>query len=95
VIDDPTLLKAHLEALTASQEQARDHPWKVDDAPADFIDRRLQVITGFEVAVTRIEGKWKVSQNSTAPDRRGVADGLAREGQTEMAQLIIERSSPD
>ncbi len=93
VIDDPALLKAHLEQLTASQEQGRDHPWEVDDAPADFIERMLQNIIGFEVAVTQIEGKWKVSQNRTAADWRGAADGLAREGQTELARLVIERGT--
>jgi transcriptional regulator len=95
VIDDPALLKAHLRELTASQEQTRDHPWEVGDAPADFIDRMLRNIIGFDVAVTQIEGKWKVSQNRTEPDRRGVAEGLAREGQSELAQLIMERSGPD
>jgi len=86
VLKDTALLKAHLEQLTASQEDGRDHPWQVDDAPADFIERMLRNIIGFEVAVTAIEGMWKVSQNRTEPDRR-----LARDGQTELAQLILER----
>jgi transcriptional regulator len=93
VIDDPALLKAHLEQLTASQEQDRDNPWEVDDAPADFIERMLRNIIGFEVAVTALEGKWKVSQNRTEADWRGAAEGLAREGQAELAQLIVERGS--
>lgn len=92
VIDDPALLKAHLEQLTASQEQGRDRPWQVDDAPADYVERMLQGITGFEVAVTSIEGKWKVSQNRTEADWRGVAEGFAREGRADMAQLVVERA---
>ena len=91
VIDDPALLKAHLEQLTASQEQDRDNPWEVDDAPADFIERMLRSIIGFEVAVTQLEGKWKVSQNRAEADWRGAAEGLAGEGQAELAQLIVER----
>jgi transcriptional regulator len=91
VIDDPTLLKAHLEQLTASQEQGRDQPWEVDDAPADFIERMLRNIIGFEVAVTQIEGKWKVSQNRTEADWRGAAEGLAQDGRSDLAQLVVER----
>jgi len=93
VIDDPALLKAHLEQLTAHQEQGRDRPREVDDAPADFIERMLTNIIGFEVAVTAIEGKWKVSQNRTEADWRGAAEGLAREGQAELAAMIVERGN--
>jgi transcriptional regulator len=85
VIDDPALLKAHLEQLTASQEDGRDSPWKVDDAPADFIERMLRNIIGFEVAVT--------SQNRTEADWRGAAEGLAREGQAELAAMVVERGN--
>jgi transcriptional regulator len=49
----------------------------------------------FEVAVTAIEGKWKVSQNRTTADRRGAAEGLAHAGQTELAQLVFERGRAD
>jgi transcriptional regulator len=43
--------------------------------------------------VTRIEGKWKVSQNRPEADRLTVVEGLRNEaGNEEMAKLVIERA---
>lgn len=72
-------LRDQLDALTHRHESARAHPWKVDDAPADFVAAQMKGIVGVEIEIERIEGKWKVSQNRQDPDRLGVADGLARE----------------
>ena len=77
--DDPAWLRAQLEALTESQEKARVLPWRVADAPADFIAAQMRAIVGVEIPIARIEGKWKASQNRTPADRRGVAQGLAEE----------------
>ena len=52
-------------------------PWRVADAPADFIAAQMRAIVGVEIPIARIEGKWKASQNRTPADRRGVAQGLA------------------
>ena len=71
--DDPAWLRAQLEALTESQEKARVLPWRVADAPADFIAAQMRAIVGVEIPIARIEGKWKASQNRTPADRQGVA----------------------
>ncbi len=90
--DDPAWLRAQLDALTHSQEKARALPWRVEDAPADFIAAQMRAIVGIEIAISRIEGKWKVSQNRTVADRRGVAEGLATEnGDAVMAGLVARR----
>ncbi len=90
--DDPAWLRAQLDALTDSQEKARAQPWRVDEAPADFIAAQMRAIVGVEIPVSRIEGKWKVSQNRTLADRRGVAEGLAGEaGDAVMAALVARR----
>jgi transcriptional regulator len=39
----------------------------------------MKAIVGLEIPVTRIEGKWKMSQNKVAADRQGVIDGLRDE----------------
>jgi transcriptional regulator len=45
-----------------------------------------------EIPIARIEGQWKVSQNRTVADRRGVAEGLAGEnGDAVMAGLVARR----
>ncbi|CUI98868.1 FMN-binding negative transcriptional regulator [Achromobacter aegrifaciens] len=90
--DDPAWLRAQLDALTDSQEKARAQPWRVADAPADFIAAQMRAIVGVEIPIARIEGKWKVSQNRTVADRRGVAEGLAGEnGDAVMAGLVARR----
>jgi transcriptional regulator len=53
-------------------------PWKVSDAPSDFIAAQLKGIVGFEIPIRRLEGKWKVSQNRTRAEREGVIVGLAQ-----------------
>ena len=76
-IEDPVWLMAHLETLTSIHEGQFSQPWKVGDAPADFIQALAKGIIGLELPITRLEGKWKVSQNRSMEDREGVAHGLA------------------
>jgi transcriptional regulator len=66
--------------LTQVHEARRDEPWAVSDAPPDYIRERLKGIVGFELTISKLDGKWKVSQNQRVEDRTGVADGLKREG---------------
>ena len=63
--------------LTASMEKMRDSTWQVSDAPAEYIEKMLSAIVGIELTITRIQAKWKVSQNRDAADREGVARGLS------------------
>lgn len=94
-IDDPAWLHAMVTRLTARREASRPAPWAVADAPPDFIAKQLAAIVGIEIAVTRLVGKWKVSQNRNDADRAGVADGLAAAGSAEaasMARLVTDFS---
>lgn len=87
IMDDPTWLAAHLKALTSTQESGRETPWEMSDAPADYLEKQIKGIVGFEIPIRRLEGKWKMSQNRNADDRHGVVEGLAAEG-TEMADEV-------
>lgn len=91
VIDDPAWLRTQIGELTAAQECTSEHPWSVDDAPAAYIDGQLKGIFGIEIPVTRLEGKWKASQNRQDADREGVAAGLAAQGSAEMAKIVATR----
>ena len=75
-IDDAPWLRAFVTRLTERHEGGRAAPWQVTDAPADFIDTMLKAIVGIEIEVTRVEGKFKLSQNRSAEDRTGVVLGL-------------------
>jgi transcriptional regulator len=69
-------LRAHLETLTNIHEAGMAAPWKLADAPDEYVSTMMKGIVGFEFAVTRLEGKWKASQNRPERDRLGVAEGL-------------------
>jgi transcriptional regulator len=77
VTEDAAWLRALVGRLTDVHEAPRAHRWQVDDAPADYIEQMLRAIVGIEIEVIRLQGKWKVSQNRSAADRAGVANGLA------------------
>jgi transcriptional regulator len=77
--------------LTDAEESAMPEPWSVDDAPAEFIDGMLGAIAGVELAIGRMEGKWKMSQNRPPADRAGVRAALCQSSGSdaqEMASLI-------
>lgn len=74
---DRDRLLAVVTALTERHEAARPEPWKVSDAPPEYIDKLLNAITGIEIEIGRLEGKWKVSQNRPGGDRASVAEALA------------------
>jgi len=67
-----------VEKLTNIHEAGSPDPWRVSDAPEDFIRTQLKGIVGLELPIQKLEGKWKVSQNRTERDRNGVVDGLAK-----------------
>jgi transcriptional regulator len=48
----------------------------VSDAPSTFIEDMLSAIVGLELKITRLEGKWKMSQNRPVADREGVISAL-------------------
>jgi transcriptional regulator len=78
VIEDQQWLLTFVSTLTDIHEAASPVPWKVSDAPEDFIQSQLKGIVGLELPIRRLEGKWKVSQNRTEEERKGVIDGLAK-----------------
>lgn len=77
VFSDADRLRDLVSALTDRHESGRASPWKVADAPADYIDGMLKAIVGFALPIQRLEGKRKLSQNRNAADIAGVREGLA------------------
>ena len=96
-IEDAEHLRTHLHALTHQHEHARAHPWSMEDAPPDYIAAQLRAIVGVELVVTRLEGKWKMSQNRPAADIDGVVRGLGESpSATDRAvAAIVDERRPD
>ena len=94
VIDDATWLRRLLETLTDHHEAGQAQPWKISDAPDDHIETSLRAIVGLEIAIDRIEGKFKLSQNHPSRNRAGVIAGLRErdgDGDVELAALMTRQ----
>jgi transcriptional regulator len=93
VIEDGEWLMTHLASLTNIHEADSPVPWKIGDAPADYIAALTKGIVGLEMTIERLEGKWKVSQNRSERDRNGVAKGLAELNTAESLDMkaLVER----
>jgi transcriptional regulator len=94
--DDRDELRAHVSKMTDTHETPRDAPWAVSDAPADFVDGMLRAIVGFKLRITRLEGKWKMSQNRPEQDVSGVIEGLTREpseAHDAVAEIVAARQA--
>lgn len=94
VIEEAGWLRDHLERLTDRHEAAFPEPWAVGDAPAAFTERLLGHIVGIEMSITRLEGKWKMSQNQPAPNRAGVVEGLRAMGRDDASAMawLVEKA---
>jgi transcriptional regulator len=79
-IDDAAWLRDVVTRLTDKHEAANPQPWKVTDAPAEYVETQLRRIIGVEFPITRLEGKWKFDQRSSEPDRAGVMAALEASG---------------
>jgi transcriptional regulator len=90
-IEDRAWLRGLVERLTHRHEAARPVPWKITDAPDDYIETMLGAIVGIELPVAKLLGKWKASQNRPPADRDGVVRGLSEitdADAAEMARLV-------
>jgi transcriptional regulator len=96
VIQDHDWLLTNVEKLTNIHEAGSPVPWKVSDAPHDFIKSQLNGIVGLEIPIQRLEGKWKVSQNRTGRERNGVIEGLAKLNTPESLAMkaLVEEVEP-
>ena len=77
IIADRDALLAHVGELSNRHEAAFPEPWRVDDAPADYIEKQLRAIVGFRFTIEALEGKLKLSQNRAEADRASVAAALS------------------
>jgi transcriptional regulator len=65
-----------LRRLTDREEARFTQPWSIERLPEDYVESLRRAIVAFEIPVTRLEGKYKLSQNRSAADQTGVADTL-------------------
>jgi transcriptional regulator len=94
LFDDPEQLRAHVTELTERHEGRFAVPWRVSDAPEDYLRGQLKAIVGVRLKIEAIEGKMKLSQNRPMADRQGVVAALgasARPADRAVAELMQRR----
>lgn len=94
VRDDERYLRGLVARLTRAHEAGLPSPWRMGDAPKDYMDERIKAIVGIEIEVTRWVGKFKLSQNREARDRAGAAQALMDQGHTEIGRAMLPEPPP-
>ena len=91
--DDATFVRGVVARLTRDHEAGEPRPWKMGDAPADYLADLVTKIVGLEVEVTRWEGKRKLSQHREPRDFDGVVEALEARGEDALASAMraVER----
>lgn len=95
----PRLIEGEAELYEALQELVRTYeasqaqPWSLN-GPDDFLRKMMRAIVGFSIPITRLEGKYKLSQNRSLHDHEQVVQRLAAHGEpleTAVAALMQQR----
>jgi len=94
--ENSSRLRSQLEALTDQNESSFPQPWAVSDAPSEYIEQMMEAIIGVEIVVTKMLGKWKVSQNQPTKNQVSLISGLKSSDLSDldaMGKLVEARAS--
>ena len=88
LIEDQVKLYNLLKSLIHTHEAHFEKPWPFN-LPDDYLQKMMHGIVGFEIEITRLEGKFKMSQNRTESERENVIAALQESSDTlTMAELM-------
>jgi transcriptional regulator len=89
-IDDSTWIHAHLTSLVDAHESDRENPWRLTDAPIEFVESLVQRLVGLEIRVKKIEGKRFLSQHTSPADRESLIQHLREEPHGEASDVAAD-----
>jgi len=89
LVDNDELITL-LEKLTEKYEESFENQWTMDNVSKPKLDVMLKMIVGFEIEISNMSGKSKLSQNRSGEDRLGVIAGLRTQKDT-MSQSIADK----
>ncbi len=87
---DADALRNQVSRITDMMEQPAAVPWKVSDAPDEYVAKMLAAITGLRLQIDAIDGVRKLSQNRNEADRAAVQNGFAHSTDPSAMQLAAE-----
>lgn len=88
IVNDSQFVKDQLVAFTAQNEDPREVPWSLDEAPESYVRIMMKAITGLQIEIKNIECKYKFEQGHSSRDVKGVVDGLAEDKKHELSQFV-------
>ncbi|MCV9938352.1 FMN-binding negative transcriptional regulator [Boseaceae bacterium BT-24-1] len=91
--DDERYVRGMVARLTRTHEASQPVPWKMTDAPKDFTDMMLKAIVGVEIEITRLEGKFKLSQNKDERDIRSAGEKLVEQGDRLVGERMLDAAA--
>ena len=89
ILDDERYVRGVVGRLTRTHEASEPKPWKMGDAPKDYVDAMVKAIVGVQIEITRLVGKSKLSQNKEARDIQGAAEALKSSGESLLADAML------
>lgn len=87
LIEDRDRLRDIVRRTVETYEANRATPWSMSQPEAEFIDKLLGAIVGFEIDIDRLEGKWKLNQNHPVERREQIIRGLLETGRHDESQI--------
>ena len=88
IVDDEKFLRGLVGRLTRRNEATEPVPWKMGDAPRDYMDQMVKAVVGIEVELIRLEAKRKLSQNRDQRDFDGALGVLRDRGNEVLSQAM-------
>jgi transcriptional regulator len=89
ILDDERYVRGVVAHLTRTHEASQPKPWKMGDAPQDYIDTMLKAIVGLQIEITQLVGKTKLSQNKETRDIRGAGEALTAAGASTIGEAML------
>jgi transcriptional regulator len=94
LVENDEWLRRFLVRLSERHETRNPVAWRMQDLPEDYVETMLKGIIGLDIAVTRVEGQYKLSQNRPAADRPAVIAALEAQSDHDaraVAKLMRDR----
>lgn len=92
IIDDGEVLYNLLKSLTEINEAQFEQRWTFDRPGGDYIQKMMHGVVGFTFEITRLEGKFKMSQNRTAAEQDRVIAAL-QDGHKDVAEIMTRHKA--
>jgi transcriptional regulator len=89
VHDDEKFVRRNVAKLTHRHEAGLSVPWKMGDAPREYIDSMVKAIVGIEIPITRLVGKAKLGQNKELRDIEGAGEALKARSESPIGEAML------